>query len=275
MNPITTLATQFGLKTTVSTDDQFYLSNGTLVTYSTVNSAYTAFYNWMENQLEWIDKRSILTVFNAYVAAKKLSTYNQQLLRAGILTNVEEEYAASMGNLSGAYFDQVGAREHVVLRALTCFQNYIFRHTVPNHYQGRVKNKSLLRRRHTPCPGGPMPILGDNVLGGRYICNLDIHPAPNMFRMMTSMVAMTSCSMTGSAASPRASSAPAPAPPSVSGADQQQATTSTIRYAQLFYRYGRAQSVLLFPNNYLPWCPFSVTARRSPAWITAPLPRSK
>ena len=109
MNPITTLATQVGLKTTVSTDDQFYLSNGTLVAYSTVNSVYTAFYSWMGKQLEWIDKRSILTMFNAYVTAKKLSAYNQQLLRAGILTNVEQEYAASMGNLSGAYFDQVGA----------------------------------------------------------------------------------------------------------------------------------------------------------------------
>lgn len=82
------------------------------MSYSTVNSVYTAFYNWMENAVEWIDKRSIWTMFSSYVATKKLSAYNQQLLKAGIMNNMEQEYAASLGNLSAAYFDQVRVREH-------------------------------------------------------------------------------------------------------------------------------------------------------------------
>lgn len=110
MNPIAALASQFGLKMSVSSDNQFYLSNGKLMSYSTVDGIYTSFLDWMESTLQIIDRRSILTMFNSYVNAKKLSVSDQQLLRAGIRTNVEQEYAASMGNLSAAYYGQVDKR---------------------------------------------------------------------------------------------------------------------------------------------------------------------
>ena len=85
------------------------------MSFNTVDGIYTAFSDWMGNKLAVIDPRSILTMFNTYVTTKKLSASDQQLLRAGIQTNIEQAYAASMGDLSAANYDQVGKRGQDVI----------------------------------------------------------------------------------------------------------------------------------------------------------------
>lgn len=113
-NPLSLLATALGvpLKNDVGSDNAYQFdSTGKILNptgndYSPMVSIYNSFYSWMENQIGSKDTRSVGDMFNAYVKAKSLTTTNQQLLLKGINDKIEQEYAASMGNLSAKYYDE-------------------------------------------------------------------------------------------------------------------------------------------------------------------------
>jgi hypothetical protein len=58
-------------------------------------------------QLTNKDRRSVRTMLDEYLKAKKLSSYDQSLLKAGVNSNIVQEYASGLATLSAAYFDQV------------------------------------------------------------------------------------------------------------------------------------------------------------------------
>jgi monoamine oxidase len=115
-NPLYKLASSLGVavKMDVGQDNSYQFdATGKILNpsgseYKPVTSLYKSFYSWMENQLNSKDMRarSVGDMYDGFVKAKSLDVTSQNLLTKGINNMIEQEYAASIKNLSAKFFDQ-------------------------------------------------------------------------------------------------------------------------------------------------------------------------